>query len=108
MNKIEQIFKKALYGQLTYDGVKMHFEDLNLIIGGLDFLPTDNDRPTTGFQNQRLNELDWWKNDFGSLDNMPIKELTNRMNTSPVRIGKGSKMSDFTNSIKEIEKILTK
>ena len=107
LKNIEQIFKNVLYGQLTYDGIITDFENLESIIGGLDFLPTDNDRSTTGFQNQRLYELVWRKNDFGSLENMPIKELTNRMNISPIHIGKGRKMSDYTNSIKEMEKILT-
>ena len=108
MSKIEQIFKDALFGQLTFDGIITDFETLNLIIGGLDFLPTDNDRSTTGFQNQRLYELDFWKNDFGKLENMPIKDLTNRMNTSPIHIGKGSEMSDYTDSIEEMKKLLTK
>ena len=108
LSKIEQIFKDALFGQLIFDGIITDFETLNLIIGGLDFLPTDNDRSTTGFQNQRLYELDFWKNDFGKLENMPIKDLTNRMNTSPIHIGKGSKMSDYTDSIEEMKKLLTK
>jgi len=58
LSKIEQIFIDALFGQLTFDGIITDFENLNLIIGELDFLPTDNDRSTTGFQNQRLYELD--------------------------------------------------
>ena len=107
LSKIEQIFKDALFGQLIYDGIIMDFENLNSIIGGLDFFPTDNDRSTTGFQNQRLEELDWWKNEFKSLENMPIKDLSNRMNTSPIHIGKGSKMSDYTDSIEEMKKILS-
>ena len=107
LSKIEQIFKDALFGQLIYDGIIMDFENLNSIIGGLNFLPTDNDRSTTGFQNQRLEELDWWKNEFESLENMPIKDLTNRMNTNPIHIGKGSKISDYTDSIEEMKKILS-
>ncbi|MEZ4800279.1 MAG: hypothetical protein R2809_11000 [Flavobacteriales bacterium] len=107
LKNIEQIFKNSLYGQLSYDGIITDLGNLELIIGKLDFLPTDNDRSTTGFQNQRLYELDWWKCDFGGLENMPIKELTNRMNTSPIHIGIGRKMSDYTNSIKEMKKILT-
>ena len=107
LNKIEQIFKDALFGQLIYDGIITDFENLNSIIGGLDFLPTDNDRSTTGFQNHSLESLDWWKYEFGNLENMPIKELTNRLNTSPIHIGKGRKMSDYTDSIKEMERLLT-
>lgn len=106
LKNIEQIFKDALFGQLIYDGIMMDFDNLNSIIGGLDFLPTDNDRSTTGFQNKKLEQMDWWKYDLGSLENMPINDLTNRMNTSHIHIGKGRKMSDFTNSIKEMKKIL--
>jgi hypothetical protein len=105
-SKIEQIFKEALFGQLVYDGIILDFEKLNSIIGKLDFLPTDNDRSTTGFQNQRLEQMEWWKYDLGSLENMPIKDLANRMNSVPIHIGKSKRMSDFTNSIKEMKKIL--
>ncbi len=107
LKNIEEIFKNTLYTQLIYDGVLVEFDDLNALIGGLDFLPTDNDKKTTGFQNHRLQDLDWWKYEFGSLDNMPIKDLTNRMNSSPVHIGEGSKISDFTDSITEMKKLLT-
>ncbi|TYP71646.1 DUF6933 domain-containing protein [Aquimarina intermedia] len=106
LKNIDSIFLNSVYTQLIYDGIMTDFKQLQSIIGGLDFLPTDNDRSTTAFQNQRLYELDWWKYDFGSLENMPIKELTNRINTSPIRIGKGRKISDYTNSIKEMRKIL--
>ena len=107
LNRIEQIFKDSLFAQLIYDEIIIEFENLNTIIGGLDFLPTDNDRSITGFQNQRLEDMDWWKYEFENLENMPIKDLTNRLNTSPIHIGKGRKMSEFTDSIKEMKKILT-
>jgi hypothetical protein len=105
--KIEQIFKDALLSQLIYDGIITNFENLNSIIGRIDFLPTNNDRSTTGFRNHNLASLDWWKREFGNLENMPIKDLTNRLNTSSIHIGKGRKMSDYTNPIEEIKKILT-
>lgn len=106
LTNIDSIFKESFYRQLVYDGILIDFEKLDLIIGQLEFLPTDNDRKTTGFQNHRLQELDWWKYEFGSLENMPIKDLTNRINTSPIHIGKGHKMSDYTDSIKEMKKLL--
>jgi len=107
LRNIEDIFKDALYGQLIYDGIMTDFESLNSMIGGIDFLPTDNDRSTTGFQNQRLYELEYWKHKFRSLEDMPIKDLTNTMNTSPIHIGKGRKMSAYTDSITEMKKIIT-
>ena len=103
---IEQIFKEALWDQLNFDGIPMDFETLNASIGKLNFLPTDNDRSTTGFQNQRIEELDWWKYEFETLENMPIKDLTNRINTSPIHLGKGGKMSDYTDSVEAMKKLL--
>tara|TARA_R110002033_G_scaffold148851_1_gene185954 strand:- start:118 stop:642 length:525 start_codon:yes stop_codon:yes gene_type:complete len=108
LKNIEEIFKNAFYGQLIYDGIITDFENISAQIGELDFLPTDNDRKTTGFQNHRLRDLDWWKDEFGSLANMPIKDLANRMNMTPIQIGKDHKMSDFTDPIKEVKKILAK
>ncbi len=105
---IESIFKESFYGQLIYDGIILEYGEVDSIIGELVFLPTDNNRRTTGFQNHRLQELDWWKYEFGSLENMPIKDLANRMNSSPIHIGKGRKMSDYTDSIREMKKLLTK
>ncbi len=107
LTSIESIFKEAFYGQLVYDGIILDFELLDSIIGQLEFLSTDNDRKTTGFQNHRLQDLDWWKYEFGSLENMPMKELTNRINMSPIHIGKSQKMSDYTDSIREMKKLLT-
>lgn len=106
LGDIAQIFKDALYGQLIYDGIITDFQYLDLIIGGLDLLPTDSDRSTTAFQNHNLEAVEWWKYQFGNLENMPLKELTNRLNTSPIHIGKGRRMSDYTNSIDEMKKAL--
>ena len=59
LKNIEQIFKDAFYAQLTYDGIITDFDYLDSIIGKIDFLPTDNDRRTTGFQNTNLQSLQW-------------------------------------------------
>jgi hypothetical protein len=106
LNKIEQIFKEALFAQLIYDGIIIEFENLNSIIGGLDFLRTDNDARTTGFQNTNLQTIDWWKLEYGSLENMPIKDLANRLNNIPIHLGKSKKMSDFTKALVEMKKVL--
>jgi len=107
LDKIDEIFKNGLYGQLVYDGIITNYATLCSIIGDLNFLATDNDRKTTGFQNQRLQDLDYWKYEFGSLENMPIKDLTNRINKCLIHIGKSKKMADYTNSIEEMKKLLT-
>lgn len=61
IGNIEEIFKNTLYTQLVYDGIVIAFEYVDVIIGTLDFMKTDNDKSTTGFQNQRLYDLDLWK-----------------------------------------------
>ena len=76
IGNIEEIFKNTLYTQLIYDGIVVEFEYVDAIISTLDFMKTDNDKSITGFQNQRLYDLDLWKDQFGNLDNMPMKELT--------------------------------
>jgi len=106
LSNIESIFKESLFNQLQYDGIKIEFNKLNEIISELDFAKTDNDRSTIGFQNQNLYLLDLWKNKFKVLENMPLKDLTNRINTTPIHIGKGRKMSDYTTSFKEMKQIL--
>lgn len=106
MSKIEQTFKDAFYAQLIYDGIMIDFNELDSIIGGLVFLPTDNDRRTTGFQNTNLDALEWWKAEFGDLKNMPIKDLANRLNTTPIHIGDSKRMGDFTYARDEMKKTL--
>lgn len=106
LKAIDEIFKNAFYEQLVYDGIITDFKTISDKIGKLDFLPTDNDRKTIGFQNQRIQDIECWKNEYRSLEDMPIKDLTNRMNTSPIHIGKGRKMSDYTDSVVEIKKLL--
>ena len=51
--------------------------------------------------------MDYWKHEFKTIDNMPIKDLANRINRIPIHLGVGRKMSDFTNSIDEMKKLLT-
>ena len=103
---ISELFLKAFYAQLIHDGIKINLQTVNDIIGQLQFLPTDNDRKTTGFQNHRLYYLTLWKEQYGNLENMPIRELTGRMNGLPIHIGESKKMSDYTDSIAEIKMLL--
>lgn len=106
IDNIEGIFKNTLYTQLVFDGIVTDFKYVDKIVGKLDFMKTDNDKSMMGFQNQRLYDLDLWKHQFGSLDNMPIKDLTNRMNKSIIHIGKSRRMADYTDAISEMKKQL--
>lgn len=106
LSRIAQIFMDTLYTQLVYDGVIVNFEELERVIGELDFFSTDNDRSMTAFQNQRLYELDWWKHDVKRLEDMPVRDLANRMNTSAIFTGKSKKITDLTDAITEMKKLL--
>jgi len=106
LGNIEKIFKTAFHEQLIYHGIITDFKTVDSIIGGLDFLSTDNDRSTIGFQNQRLYELDCWKAGFDNLEDMPILDVINRMNTTPIHIGRNRGMSGYTNSVQEIKRLL--
>ena len=106
LKNIDHIFKEALYEQLVYDGIMLDYKTLDLFIGKVIFYPTDNDRSTTGFQNQNIQSLEYLKHEYASLENMPIKDLTHRLNTIPIHIGKSRKMSDFTYPKTEIAKLI--
>lgn len=105
LNVIEDVFKDAFYGQLIYDGIITDFDNLDKVIGSVDIFSTDNDRSTTGFQNNNLCMLDDWRIEFGSLEKMPIKDLTNRLNNIPIHIGKNKSMSNFTYALCEMKKL---
>jgi hypothetical protein len=106
LKNISDIFKNAFYTQLIYDGIIIDFEMVNTLIGEITFFRTDNDRKTTGFQNDRLSHLEYWKDEFNSLEAMPIKDLTNRINNIPIHIGESKKMADFTYAKIEMEQCI--
>ena len=107
LSTIGDLFKNAFYSQLIYDGIITDFVWIDTLIGDLDFLPTDNDRRTTGFQNHKLQDLKMWQYQFGTLEEMPIKELSSRMNRMPIHLGKGRKMSDYTSATEAMNILLS-
>jgi hypothetical protein len=44
--------------------------------------------------------------EFGSLENMPMKDLANRLNNIPIHLGKSKKMGDFTYALGEMKKLI--
>ncbi|MBA3986873.1 MAG: hypothetical protein H0X63_09965 [Flavobacteriales bacterium] len=94
LKNIEPIFKNAFFSQLVYDGIIVPFETLDQHICTLCFLSTDNDRKTTGFQNYRLADMEYWKAYYGSLENMPISDLNNRMNNIYIHLTKSRSWKD--------------
>ncbi len=64
LKNIESIFKNTLYTQLTYDGIILTESEFEKLLGEIKFFPTDNDRSTTAFQNQRLSDLEAYKTEY--------------------------------------------
>ncbi|WP_373285065.1 DUF6933 domain-containing protein [Parapedobacter defluvii] len=56
---IDRIFKRAFYTQLQYDGFFISSDNVNRLLNDVHLYPTDNDRSTTAYQNQRLLDLDY-------------------------------------------------
>ena len=107
LNSIDKIFQNALYEQLKNDGIYIEYDKLNEIIGEINFYQTDNDRKTTGFQNHKLANLEYWKVDYEKYENMPFIDLASGLNSIPIHIGTSKKMDDFTKSTIEIKRLLT-
>lgn len=103
---IDKLFRFALGDQLLYDGIKTSLEDVEQLIGDLIFLPTDNDRKITTFQNHRLYDLEFYKYRYGRLEDMPLNRLTNNLNTYPTQIGKGHSRNSYTRATEEMRKLL--
>jgi len=83
LKNISTIFKETFYSQLTYDGIITEYELIEKIIGGIELCETNNDRSVNGSLNNCLLYLDDWKYEFGDFENMPFRDLNNRLNSSP-------------------------
>lgn len=106
LTAIKEIFIGTFYEQTNFDGIEVEYIRVSQLVGELEFLRTDNDKRTTGFQNQRLYELDYWKSQYDLLDDPVVKDLTNRMNKTPIYYN-GKKMSDLSTPIVELTSILS-
>ncbi|TXD81122.1 hypothetical protein ESY86_19075 [Subsaximicrobium wynnwilliamsii] len=83
LKNIETIFKETLYSQLIYDGIITEFELIEKIIGGIALCETNNDRSVSGSLNNCLPYLEDWNYEFRDFENMPFRDLNNRLNSSP-------------------------
>jgi len=83
LKNISTIFKKTLYFQLNNDGIKTDYTLVDKIIGEINLCETNNDRSTSGSLNNCLFQMDDWKKDYGTYDNMPFRDLNNKLNSSP-------------------------
>lgn len=104
--KLGELFIDTLFEQLLFDGILVDYHWLTSIIGELCFLPTDNDRRTNGFQNQRLQDLKWWEDELAKFDSLIIKEVTHRLNTNLIRSDPNKRRSEYTTPIEWVKKVL--
>ena len=86
LKNISTIFKEALTSQLNYDGIISDYELVEKIIGEINLCPTNNDRSANASLNNALYQMDDWKSEFGTFENMPFRDLNTRLNTSPSKI----------------------
>lgn len=85
LKNLTEIFIENFYSQLIYEGIWIDFKQIKHWIGSVELLPTDNDRKTIGTQNNILESLKYWKYEFRTFENMPFRELTMRINSSPTK-----------------------
>lgn len=83
LEDISTVFKEAFYGQLIYDGIFVDYDLVDKIIGDVTLRATNNDRSSLGILNYCLSSFDAWKEQFQTFENMPFRELNNRLNGIP-------------------------
>jgi hypothetical protein len=83
LTNISQIFIETLYSQLIYDGIEVEYELIEKIIGEIELCETNNDRSTNGSLNNCILYLEHWKYEFENFENIPFRDLNNRLNSSP-------------------------
>lgn len=106
LKRFEMRFKVAFYEQLRHDEIEVDANAVDSIIGNITFHKTDNDRKANGFLSYRIQELEYWKSRYKRFEDMPFKEITKGLNSSPIHIGVGLKMADYVYSIDEMKKLL--
>ena len=83
LKNISEIFKETFYSQLIYDGILIDYKLLEKIVGDIKLCETNNDRSATGSLNNALLYFEDWKYEFGDYENMPFRDLNNRLNSYP-------------------------
>ena len=79
------IFAKTLYDQLLIDEIEVSWPTVQSLVGEVQLFETDNDKQLIGTQNSILVHLEYWKNEFGHIDNWPFREINKRINGIPYK-----------------------
>lgn len=83
LENLSSLFAEAFYAQLIYDGIFVDYSLVEKMIGEVDLFETNNDRSSIGILNYCLQNLEMWKNQYEVFENMPFRELNNRLNNIP-------------------------
>ena len=88
VKNISNIFKENFHAQLAIDGINKDYKLIDKIIGDIALCETNNDRRQNGFINDCMFNINIWKEQFGSFENMPFRELNRRLNDVPIKLVK--------------------
>lgn len=105
LKDIEIILKDNLFSQLIYDGIFIEYAEVDRLLGTIQLHPTDNDRSTIGFQNEHFAAIDYRKEQYGSLNNFPLRKINNQLNTYPF-YNKKISSSTLTTASQEVKSLL--
>ncbi|WAC02156.1 hypothetical protein N7U66_05385 [Lacinutrix neustonica] len=88
IKNFQNVFLDNLYSQFIYENIILDFKELKRYIGEINILPTDGDRKTIGTQNYYLENIEYWKYEYGTFENMPFRDIAKRLNFTPTEVFK--------------------
>lgn len=101
--KIKEKISQELQAQLMLDGIDSTQEQINRLIGGISFLPTDADRSALGYMNQILFAIEC----VHASDLYPtLTHVNTYLNDSILSLDGASKYTNLTKPKEEMEKTL--
>ncbi|TBN00924.1 hypothetical protein EYD45_13965 [Hyunsoonleella flava] len=86
LKNITEIFTKNLHSQLNNDGILIDYQKLSELIGEIKLCETNNDRSANGSLNNCMFNIDHWKMEYGSFENLPFRKINSGLNSSPNQI----------------------
>ena len=84
----QSIFRENIINQL----IKKHLinpDMVNEFIGEVEFYPTNGDRSTIAYNNQRMQDVSYWRYEFGSFEEIPFCKIGSNINEVGTRPDNG-------------------
>jgi hypothetical protein len=82
------LFQECIIQQL----VQKHLINADRVldfVGQLEFYPTNNDKSSIGYNNQRIQDLSYWKTTFHSFEEVSFSRLGANLNIIGTRLNHG-------------------